>query len=73
MPSAFRSENATEYGPLPTAKVCWVWNVPFPLPSRTLTLFEPKFAVTRSGLLSAFRSEITTERELVPAAKICWL
>ena len=60
-------------GLAPTAKVCWVWKVPLPLPSSTLTVSLPLLATTMSGLPSPLTSATATENGLEPVAKVCWV
>ena len=68
MPFPFTSPIATDLGTDPVGYDVPPANVPFPFPSRTVTLFEPALAVTRSSFPSRFRSPARIEWGLVPTA-----
>ena len=51
------------------AKVCCDWNVPLPLPSRTLTLLLLKLATTRSGMPFGVKSAAATANSELPGGE----
>ena len=76
LPSPFTSPKATErvLDPDPIEKVCWLWNVPLPLPNKTLVVpeavFALLFAVIISSLPSLFTSPKVTKVGVFPVAKV---
>jgi hypothetical protein len=65
-----KSPTAIPAGPDPTAKVACVWKLPDPVPSRTLTVLSPEFAVTISRWPSLLRSPTATLNGPDPTEKV---